>query len=213
MYQEDAYGKGSTEYAEKLAKERGIEVVASVAAPGNAIELSAAATRIRNAKPDAVLLWASSPAMGAAFLRAAHQVGLSVPIVASAALAQRPLVDAAGATAEGVMLVSLPHWDEPTPKLMKLEAVLREAGKKPAGFGEMLAVTAVVALTSAIDKINGPVTGEKLRDALEGLGQIDNPYVDGRFSFSKDSHEGFADDALKTIVVKNGKFLGAGGAR
>ena len=66
---------------------------------------------------------------------------------------------------------------------------------------------------AAIDKINGPVTGEKLRDALEGLGQIDNPYVDGRFSFSKDSHEGFADDALKTIVVKNGKFLGAGGAR
>jgi branched-chain amino acid transport system substrate-binding protein len=213
MYQEDAYGKGSTEYAEKLAKERGIEVVASVAAPGNAIELSAAATRIRNAKPDAVMLWASSPAMGAAFLRAAHQVGLSAPIVASAALAQRPLVDAAGATAEGLMLVSLPHWDEPSPKLKKLEAVLREAGKKPAGFGEMLAVTAVVALTSAIDKINGPVTGEKLRDALEGLGQIDNPYVDGRFSFTKDSHEGFADDALKTIVVKNGKFLGAGGAR
>ena len=118
-----------------------------------------------------------------------------------------------GATAEGLMLVTFPHWDEPSSKLKKLETVLRDAGKKPGGFGEMLAVTAVVALTSAIDKVNGPVTGEKLRDALEGLGAIDNPYVDGRFSFSKDSHEGFADDALKTIVVKNGKFLGAGGAR
>lgn len=213
MYQEDAYGKGSVAYAEKLAKERGVEVVASVAAPASAIELSTAATRIRNAKPDAVMLWASSPAMGAAFLRAAHQVGLSAPIIASGALSQRSFVDGAGAAAEGVMLISLPHWDEPSPKLRKLEALLRETGKKPAGFGEMLGVAAVVAMTTAIDRIKGPVTGEKLRDALETLGEIDNPYVDGRFSYSKNSHEGFGDDALKTIVVKNGKFVGVGNAR
>lgn len=213
MYQEDAYGKGSIAYAEKLAKERGVEVVASVAAPASAIELSTAATRIRNAKPDAVMLWASSPAMGAAFVRSARQVGLSAPIVASGALVQRPFVDAAGAAAEGVMLISLAHWDEPSPKLRKLEALLREAGKKPAGFGEMLAGAAVVAMTTAIDKINGPVTGEKLRDALENIGEIDNPYVDGRFGYSKTSHEGFGDDAMKTIVVKNGKFVGIGSDR
>lgn len=213
MYQEDAYGKSSTAYAEKLAKEHSVEVVTTVAAPASAIELSAAATRIRNAKPDAVILWASSPAMGAAFVRAAHQVGLSAPIVASGALAQRPFIDAAGTAAEGVMLVSLPHWDEPTPKLRKLEAHLRDAGKKPVGFGELLGVTAVVALKAAVDKINGPVTGEKLRDALEGLGEIDNPYVDGRFGYTKESHEGFGYDALKTLVVKNGKFAGADSAR
>lgn len=213
MYQEDAYGKDATTYAEKLAKERGVEVVASVAAPASAIELSIAATRIRNTKPDAVMLWASSPAMGAAFVRSARQVGLSAPIVAAAALAQRSFIDAAGASAEGVMLISLPHWDEPTPKLRRLEALLHKTGKKPGGFGEMLGVTAVVALTAAIDKINGPVTGEKLRDALENLGEIDNPYVDGRFSYSKNNHEGFGGEGLKTMVVRNGKFVGVDGAR
>lgn len=213
MYQEDAYGKGSTAYAEKLAKEKGVEIVASVAAPGSAIELSAAATRIRNAKPDAVVLWSSTPAMGAAFVRAAHQVGLSTPIIAAGALTQRSFIDAAGAASEGVMLISLPHWDEPSPKQSKLESILLGAGKKPAGFGELLAATAVTALTSALEKVQGPVTGEKLRDALESLDKIDNPYVDGTFGYSKDSHEGFASDSLKTMVVKNGKFVGLGASQ
>lgn len=213
MYQEDAYGKSSTVYAEKLAKEQGVEVVTSVAAPASAVELSVAATRIRNAKPDVVLLWASSPAMGAAFVRAANQVGMSAPIVTSAALTQRPFVDAAKGAAEGVMLVSFPHWDEPTPKLKELESLLLKAGKKPAGFGEMLSATAVVALTAALERIDGQVTGEKLRDALEGLGEIDNPYVDGRFSYSKDNHDGFADESLRPLVVRDGKFVAADGKR
>ena len=213
LYQEDAYGKGSNEYAEKLAKQRGVEIVAAVPAPANAIELSSAATRIRNAKPDAVVLWASSPAMGAAFVRAAHQVGLSAPIVASSALTQRSFVDSAGPAGEGVMIVSLPHWDEPTPKLRKLESLLRDAGKKPSGFGEMLGATAVVALTAGLDKVTGPVTGEKLRDALESLGKFDNPYIDGQLIYSKDSHEGVTESALKVLTIKNGKFVGAGGSR
>lgn len=213
LYQEDAYGKSSYEYAENVAKQRGIDVVSAVAAPANAIELSAAATRIRNAKPDVVVLWASSPAMGAAFARAAHQVGISAPIVASSALTQRSFVDAAGPAAEGVMLVSLPHWDEPSPKLRKLESLLRDAGKKPSGFGEMLGATAVVALTSGIDKVKGPVTGEKLRDALESLGKIDNPYIDGQLIYTKDNHEGVTEQALKVLTIRNGKFVGAAGAR
>ena len=47
MYQEDAYGKNSAVYAAKLAKDKSVEVVATVSAPGNAVDLTAAATRIR----------------------------------------------------------------------------------------------------------------------------------------------------------------------
>lgn len=111
------------------------------------------------------------------------------------------------------MIVSLPHWDEPTPKLKKLESLLRDAGKKPSGFGEMLGATAVVALTAGLDKVTGPVTGEKLRDALESLGKFDNPYIDGQLMYSKDSHEGITESALKVLTIKNGKFVGAGGSR
>lgn len=207
MFQEDAYGKSGAAFVEKYAKEHGIDVVASVSAPGTAVDLSAAATRIRSAKPDAVLLWTSTPAMGAAFVRAARQVGLESPVVGSGALIQRSFLDAAGPAAEGVTIVAFANWDDPTPKLQNLGNLLRANGKTPAGFGELLTGTGMVALTEALKKVDGPVTGAKIRDALETLCDINNPYVDGRFCYSKTNHEGFGDDALRPVVVKNGKFV------
>lgn len=206
MFQEDAYGKGSTAFAEKLAKEKNIEVVTTVGAPANSVDLTAAATKIRNAKPEAVLLWTSAPGMAAAFVRAASQVGLVAPIVGSGALAQRSFIDASAGAAENVLLVSLANWDDPSPKLMNLGKVLRDGGKTPSGFGELLGASGMVALTEALKKIQGPVTGQKIRDALETLSSIDNPYVDGKFSYSKTNHEGFGSDALQQVVIRGGKF-------
>lgn len=206
MYQEDAYGKNSSVYAAKLAKDRNVEVVATVSAPGNAVDLSAAATRIRNANPDGVVLWTSSPAMGAAFMRAARQVGLAAPVVASGALLQRSFVDAAGAAAENVSLISIANWDDPSPKLANLEKLLRANGKTPSGFGELLTTSGMVALAEALKKVQGPATGAKIRGALDQVCDIDNPYVDGRFCYTRTDHEGFGIDALKQVVIQGGKF-------
>lgn len=207
MYQEDAYGKSGAAFVEKYAKEHGVEVVTSISAPLTAVDLSAAATRIRNAKPDSVLLWTSAPAMGASFVRAAKQVGLDAPIIGSGALIQRSFLDAAGPAAEGVTIVAFANWDDPTPKLKNLEQLLRANGKSPAGFGELLTGTGMVALTEALKKVDGPVTSVKIRDALETLCDINNPYVDGRFCYSKTNREGFGSDSLKPVIVKNGKFV------
>lgn len=206
MYQEDAYGKNSSAYATKLAKEKNVDVIATASAPGNAVDLTAAATRIRNANPDGVVLWTSSPAMGAAFMRAAKQVGLTAPVVGSGALLQRSFIDAAGGAAENVALVSIANWDDPSPKVANLGKLLRANGKTPSGFGELLTTSGIVALAEALKKVQGPVTGAKIRDALENVCDIENPYVDGRFCYNKSSHEGFGTDALTPVVVKDGKF-------
>lgn len=206
MFQEDAYGKGSAAFAEKLAKEKNVEIVTSVGAAANSVDLTAAATKIRNAKPEAVLLWSSAPGMAAAFVRAAAQVGLTVPVIGSGALAQRSFISAAAGTAENVMLITLANWDDPAPKLANLDKVLRAGGKTPSGFGELLAASGMVALTEALKNVQGPVTGQKIRDALENLGEIENPYVDGRFGYSKTNHEGFGPDALHEVVIRDGKF-------
>jgi branched-chain amino acid transport system substrate-binding protein len=206
MYQEDAYGKNSSTYATKLAGENNVEIVASVSAPGNAVDLTAAATKIRNASPDAVLLWTSSPVMGAAFMRASRQVGLSAPVVAAGALVQRSFIVAAGDAAEGVTMVSIANWDDPSAKLKALEQLLRANGRNPAGFGELLTTAAATALFEAVKKVDGPVTGQAIRDALEGVCTADSPYLDGRICYSKTDHEGFGKDSLKTVSIKGGKF-------
>ncbi|EER62061.1 Extracellular ligand-binding receptor [Acidovorax delafieldii 2AN] len=206
MYQEDAYGKNSAAFAEKFAKEHGIEIVSLASAPAAAVDLSATATRIRAANPDSVLLWTSTPAMGAAFVRAARQVGLNVPIIGSGALVQRSFIETAGSAAENVTILAFANWDDPSPKLKKLGALLRTNGKTPSGFGELLTATGMAALTAALAKVEGPVTGARIRDALEKVCGIDNPYVDGKFCYSADSHEGFGSDALQAVTVRDGKF-------
>lgn len=207
MYQEDAYGKNSAAYAERFAKEHGIEIVTMASAPAAAVDLSAAATRIRAALPDSVLLWTSTPAMGAAFVRAARQVGLTAPVIGSGALVQRSFIEAAGPAAEGVTISAFANWDDPSPKLKALDTLLRSQGKVPSGFGELLTGTGMVALMAALRAVKGPMTGPALRDALEGLCGLNNPYVDGKFCYSADNHEGFGADALRTVVIRGGKFV------
>lgn len=206
MYQEDAYGKAGMEYAIKLSKEKDIEVVASVGAPLNAIDLTAAATKIRNSNPDVVLLETSAPALGAAFVRAAKQVGLNAPIIGSGSLNQRPFIDAAGSAGEGVQVVSLGNWDDPSQRQNALGDILRAAGKKPSGYAELLGSTAFLVLAEGLRKVDGELTGDKLRDAIETICNFKGTFIDGDICYSKDQHEGFSKDSLVTVEISNGKF-------
>lgn len=206
MYQEDAYGKAGMEYALKLSKDKNIDVVASVSAPLNAIDLTSAATKIRNANPEVVLLETSAPALGAAFVRAAKQVGLTTPIIGSGSLNQRPFLDAAGPAGEGVQVVSLGNWDDPSDKQNALGDILRAAGKKPSGYGELLSSTGFLVLMEALKRVDGEPTGPAIRDAIESICDFKGTFIDGSICYSKDQHEGFSKDSLVTVEISNGKF-------
>jgi branched-chain amino acid transport system substrate-binding protein len=206
MYQEDAYGKATKDYIVDKAKEKKVKVVSEVSGPLNAKDLTPAATKIRNARPDVVFIQTSAPALGAAFVRAAHQVGLDAPAIGSFSLNQRAFLDAAGPSAEGLIIVSLGNWDDPSPKQAALGDLLRKNGKTPTGFGELIASTGFVALGEAIKRTDGPVTGRKIRDALETICDYQNTYLDGKLCYTKDNHEGIGPDSVSKMVVQNGKL-------
>jgi branched-chain amino acid transport system substrate-binding protein len=206
MYQEDAYGEAGMKYAKELSEKHDIQVVAAVAAPLNAIDLTAAATNIRNANPDVVLLQTSAPALGAAFVRAAKQVGITAPIIGSGSLNQKPFIDAAGTAGEGVQVVSMGNWDDPSEKQKALGEILKAGGKEPKGYGELLSSTGFMALVEALRKIDGEITGTKIRDALETICDFDGTYIDGKLCYTKDQHEGIFEDSLVTVQIENGKF-------
>jgi branched-chain amino acid transport system substrate-binding protein len=142
FYQEDAYGKGMHDRLDHDAAALGIELVASVSAPLSATDVTPQATRIRNAEPDVVLIQASAPALGASFVRAAKQVGLEAPIWAQGALAQQSFIDASGPAGEGVHLIMIANWADPTPELKGFADLLSAAGTPPQGFGEIIAANA-----------------------------------------------------------------------
>lgn len=206
FYQEDAYGKNTADYMQEVAKRYGLEIAGVAAAPLNSTDLSPQATRIRNANPDAVLVQASAPALGAAFVRAAKQIDMKSQLWAPVGLGQRAFIDAAGSAGEGVKLVVLANWDDPIPQLLPLGALMKAAGKTPQGFGELIGANAILAIVEAAKQVKGDITGKALRDSLEKLCGLQS-YTAGKACYSAENHDGWSADFLTTVQIRNGKFM------
>lgn len=207
MYQEDAYGEAGMKYTTSVAAERDLELVAAVGAPANAIDLSAAATRIRTAEPDVIMLQTAAPALSAAFVRAAKEVGITAPIIGGGSTGQRPFIDAAGPAAEGIQVVAVQDWSAEEGKQRKLRDLLEAAGMPPRGYGEVLGASALEVALEAIRRVEGDITGSKIRDALETIEDFDGSYYIGKVSYSKDQHEGIFEDSIILMKVENGDFV------
>ena len=206
IYQEDAYGKFGNDFAQKLGTELGFQVVESVSAPYTATDLTAHATKLRNANVDAVFMQLSIASLGAGFLKAANEVGLKVPMYANSGLAQKSFIDAAGPLGEGVRVLSIGNLPyDPTPNEQKLAAILVKNGYKPQGWGEIIGSNGLMAAVAAINAIDGTITGQKMRDALETLCGFET-YSMGKPCFSKDNHDGWGADALVLTTIRGGQF-------
>ena len=206
IYQEDAYGKFGNDFAQKLGTELGFQVVESVSAPYTATDLTAHATKLRNANVDAVFMQLSIASLGAGFLKAANEVGLKVPLYGNSGLAQKSFIDAAGPLGEGVRVLSIGNLPyDPTPNEQKLAAILVKNGYKPQGWGEIIGSNGLMAAVAAINAIDGTITGQKMRDTLENLCGFET-YSMGKACFSKDNHDGWGADALVLTTIRGGQF-------
>jgi branched-chain amino acid transport system substrate-binding protein len=206
FHQEDAYGKDSADYVRELAGAAGITITDTASAPLKAIEVAAQATRLRNGNPDAVLMHVTAPALGSAFVRAADQVGLDVPIWGGMGLGQKAFVEGIGASGSNVRLVVFGNWDDPSPRQAELGELLMKVGKPPVGFAELLSTNGLLAIVEAAKRIEGDITGQKVRDELERLCNV-TTYSDGELCYSEDNHDGWSSDALSLVEIKDGKFL------
>jgi branched-chain amino acid transport system substrate-binding protein len=206
VYQEDAYGKFGLDYAQKLGSELGFTIVESTSAPYTATDLTPQATRLRNANVDAVFVQMSISSLGAAFLKAANDVGLKTPFYANSGLAQKSFIDAAGPLGEGVHVLSIGNLPyDPTPPEQKLAALLKKNGAEPQGWGEIVGANGLMTVVAAVKAIDGPITGEKMRDTIEGLCGFET-YSMGKPCFSKDNHDAWGADALVVTTIRGGQF-------
>jgi branched-chain amino acid transport system substrate-binding protein len=197
FYQEDAYGKIGVDLAQKVAAELGLEVMETASAPYAATDLTAQATKLRNAGAEAVFLQVSIAALGSSFVKAARQVGLDVPMYANAGLAQRSFAENVGAEVEGLRVLSIGNLPyDPTPGEAALAKMLEAAGKSPQGWGELTGVNALMAAFGAIDKQKGQeISGQSMRDTLETLCDFDK-FSPGRVCYSASDHDGWHEDSL-----------------
>jgi hypothetical protein len=154
-----------------------------------------------------VLLGIAAPALGVAFVQAAKQVNLNVPIWGTIGLGQKAFIDNAGPAAEGLKLTVLANWDQPPARLQELGALLVAGGKRPEGFGEVIATNALLAFVEASKSIPGEVTGANMRDALEKVCGLKG-YGEGNLCYSASDHDGWSAELLTVVQIKGGKLVG-----
>jgi branched-chain amino acid transport system substrate-binding protein len=206
FYQEDAYGKAGADYAREIAGELGVEVVEAVSAPYNAIDVSAQVTRLRNAKPDAMLMEVSVTPLAVAYIKAAEQVGLKAVTYAGAAMVQKTFVDSVGKSGEGMRVTSIGNLAyDPSPSEAKFAEVVKKAGRTPGGWMELIGSDAIMTIVAAVKKVKGEPTGVSMRDAIESLCDFEM-YTRGRTCLSKDNHEVLNGSALVITEIRGGEF-------
>ena len=110
------------------------------------------------------------------------------------------------ASGEGVRVLSIGNIPyDPTPVEQKLNAILTKHGYKPQGWGEILAANGYMTIKAALQKVDAPVTGEKMRDTIETLCGFETLTM-GKGCFSKDNHDGWAADATILTTIRGGQF-------
>lgn len=200
------FGEGVAEMLGEIGQSAGITVGPVEKFAPDATDFTAQMVKIRDAQPDAVLIWGIPPAAGLA-QKAYRQLGLTAPVYQSHGIGNQAFLDTAGDSANGLlaplgrMLVAdqLADNDPQKPVVTKFIADFKaKYGQNPSTFaghaydGFMIAVEALK--TAGTDKA-------KLRDAIE---QISNwPGVSGVFTMTPEDHSGLTKDALVMVEIKD----------
>lgn len=200
--EEDAYGQQASAMIIQMSKDKGdLEVVEHASAPKAATDLTAQATKIRNAKPDAVFLATSSTGSAGALLRKLQEVGLNVPVYGMAGIVQKQIIKNGGKAAENLIAPALVNPDEPGP-LTDLFDLLKDKGGV-AGFGALLGANAMATVVQGLKA--GATDGPSLRDKIETMGPIKG-YAAAPIRFSATDHDSWGKDTLIYVTVRDGKF-------
>jgi branched-chain amino acid transport system substrate-binding protein len=203
------FGEGVAEMFTELGTEAGIEVVRTEKFAPDATDFTAQMVNIRDANPDAVVIWGIPPAASLAQV-AYDQLGLEAPVYQSHGIGNQVFLDTAGESAEGLlaplgrMLVADQLTkDDPQKEVVTqfIEDYEAEYGERPSTFAGHAYDGFVIAVDALKEAGADP---DALRDAIEN---VENwPGVSGVFTMTPEDHSGLSKEALVMVTVENGEW-------
>ncbi|MBN2841336.1 MAG: ABC transporter substrate-binding protein, partial [Coriobacteriia bacterium] len=205
------YGVDGRDYVLAHAGEAGVTVVADETYNAGDTDMSSQLTKIRAAEPDAVLIWAAGKE-AAIIARNARQLNMTQPLYGGSGIARAEFIDGAGEAAEGVRLgtgkILVPEafgegtesYEVATSFISRYEDAY---GTKPDIFAGH-AYDAIGLVADALGRIEGEVTSDSLRDALEKTsGWVG---IDGTFTYSATDHNGLTQDEMVLYIIEGGTW-------
>ncbi|KKM11424.1 hypothetical protein SY88_09140 [Clostridiales bacterium PH28_bin88] len=193
--------KGQGEVFQKVAKELGAEMVAVESFSGGDKDFKAQLTKIKGQNPQLLDL-PSYYAEDALIAKQARELGLNIPLLGGDGNDSADLFTIGGSAIEGFVITNHYSSDDPRPEVQEFRKKYESTYKAVPGAGAALSYDAVTLYKLAVEKA-GVVENEKVRDALEGLKDV-NLITAPKFSFDA-NRNGVKGAAI--LEAKGGKWV------
>jgi branched-chain amino acid transport system substrate-binding protein len=210
----DGFGKDGLKWLEKLAPEYGLEIVAKESFGPQDTDMTAQLTKIKNAKPQAIICWTIGPA-GAIVSKNKAQLGIDLPLFQCHGLPDPKYVELAGKAAEGDRMPStklmavdeLPDSDPQKPVIKEFIHLYKDVyhydKQFPINTHSGYAWDAIMIVADGMKKAG--TDADPLRDAIEQTkGYVG---VSGIYNITPEDHNGLGEDSMVIVQVKDGKFV------
>lgn len=206
FYQNDAYGNAGLEGVTRALKKRKLDVLAVATVERNSTDVAAAVSKLKAAKPRAVIMISAYKSC-AAFIRAMQREGGSLPYFWNISfVGSQALSSELGAAGRGVMVsqVMPSPWNEQLAVVKEYRKLyLTKAGREP-DYVSLEGFIAAKVFVEGLRHVKGRVTREGFTRALETMGDYD---VGGySVKFGPRNHNG-SDFVDLTIITTGGKFM------
>ena len=198
----------------KVVAGAGIKVLGTELYSPTDTNMTAQVTRMRAAKPDAVLNIAITPPAGALIVKTMKQLGMNVPILVGSNLQSRGFVKLAGDAvgnivfpAGKVVLKELPADDPVRGPIMRFRAEFAKmyGGKEPSSLSVWLVDPLLLAQHAAKSIGAKALNPVELTNALEQIKNV--PSTQGIWNFSPKSHTSNLMDGMILVQFRNGGWV------
>lgn len=209
-----AYGDGGRAEFQKLVGPNNLTVVADERFGATDTDMTAQATRMKAASPDAIVVWATPPS-ASVMAKNINQLGIKAPQFQSHGIANQAFIDQAKEAAEGVIFPAqkLAIWDtladsDPVKKVAVpyVSDFQKTYNYFPTTFGSH-AWDAFMMVVKAVE--NAGTDRAKIRDYIENL--KDFVGAGGVFNTSATDHLGLSAKDIAIVTIKGGKWVAYSG--
>lgn len=206
----DSFGSSGREQLKEMAARKGFRIVADEVYSPKDTDMTAQLTKIKGAKPDAIICWGTNPGP-AVITRNLKQLGMKIPLYQSHGVASKKFIELAGAdAAEGVTLPAgklaiyeLLKKTDPQHKLLKEydQAYRKAYGVEASTFGGY-AYDGFQLLLNAVRKSG--TTPVQIRNGIEQSTRMVG--VSGVFNMSTSDHNGLDLSAFEMVRIVKGDW-------
>jgi branched-chain amino acid transport system substrate-binding protein len=212
----DSFGKDGLGWLERLAPDFGLTLVAKESFGPSDTDMTAQLTKIRNAGPQAIIVWTIGP-VGSIVAKNKAQLGIAIPLFQCHGLPDPKYIELAGKASEGdrmpatkLMVGSaLPDSDPQKKVITEFIRLYRDVYKHdkefPINTHSGYAWDAITIVANAMKKAG--TDPKALRDAIEQTkGYVG---ISGIYNLTAEDHNGLVVDSMVMVQVKDGKFVPA----